>query len=71
MVLIKWVEQDPDLGVKIVHPSIDDDSKDTDSDKEENNNKNSPKTPYDEEDMNASSDSNWFCFLIGYFDLKF
>ena len=26
MVLIKGVEQDPDLGVKIVHPSIDDDS---------------------------------------------
>ena len=26
MVLIKGVEQDPDLGVEIVHPSIDDDS---------------------------------------------
>ena len=34
MVLIKGVEQDPDLGVKIVHPSIDDDSEATDSDKE-------------------------------------
>ena len=34
MLLIKGVEQDSDLGVKIVHPSIDDDSKATDSDKE-------------------------------------
>ena len=33
MVLIKGVEQDPDLGVKIGHPSIDDDSEATDSDK--------------------------------------
>ena len=38
MVLIKGVKQYPDLGVKIVHLSIYDDSKDTDSDKEENNN---------------------------------
>ena len=29
MLLIKGVEQDPDLGVKIVHPSIDDDSEAT------------------------------------------
>ena len=33
MVLIKGFEKDADLGVKIVHPSIDDDSKATDSDK--------------------------------------
>ena len=33
MVLIKGFEQDPDLEVKIVHPSIDDDSESTDSDK--------------------------------------
>ena len=56
MVLIKGVEQDPDLGVKIVHPSIDDDSEATDSDKEENNDENAPKTPYDDENMNAFSD---------------
>ena len=31
---LKGVEQYPDLGVKIVHPSIDDDSKATESDKE-------------------------------------
>ena len=29
MVLIKGVEQDPDLGVKIIHPSINDDSEAT------------------------------------------
>ena len=34
MVIIKGFEQDPDLGVNIFHPSIDDDSKATDSDKE-------------------------------------
>ena len=37
MVLIKIIEQDPDLGVKMVHSSIDDDSEAADSDKEENN----------------------------------
>ena len=46
MVLIKVVEQDPDLGVKIFHPSIDDDSEAMGSDKEENNYENAPKTPY-------------------------
>ena len=46
-VLIKGFEQDPDLGVKKLHPSIDDDSQATDSDKEENNNDNAPKTTYD------------------------
>ena len=56
IVLIKGVEQYPDLGVKIVHPSIDDDSEATDSDKEENNDENAPKTPYDGENFNASSD---------------
>ena len=49
MVLIKGVEQDPDLGMKIVHPSIDDDSEAIDSEKEENNDENAPKTPYDGE----------------------
>ena len=58
MVIIKVVQQDPDLGVNIFHPSIDDDSKATDSDKEENNNKNSPKTPYYGENINASSDDD-------------
>ena len=56
MVLIKGVEQDPGMGVKIIHPSIDYDSEDTDSYKEENNNDNAPKTPYGGENMNASSD---------------
>ena len=56
MVLLKGVEQDPDLGVKIVHPSINDDSEATDSDKEENNDENSPKTPYNGENMNDYSD---------------
>ena len=32
MFLIKGVEQDPDLGMKIVHPSIDDYSEAIDSD---------------------------------------
>ena len=41
--------------MKIVHPSIDDNSKATDSDKEENNDENDPGTPYDGENMNASS----------------
>ena len=56
-VLIKGVEQDSDMGVKIVHPWIDDDIYATDSDKEENNDKNAPKTPYDGENMNVSSDN--------------
>ena len=34
MVLIKGVEQDPDLGVKFFHPPIDNDSEATDSEKE-------------------------------------
>ena len=46
MVLIKGVEQDPDMGVKFFHPSIDDDSEATYSEKEVNNNQNAPKTPY-------------------------
>ena len=56
MVLFKGVEQDPDMGVKQFHPSIDDDSEDTNSDKEGNNYDNAPKTPYDGENINASSD---------------
>ena len=56
IVLIKGVEQEPDMRVKIIHPSIDDDSEATDSDKQENNDNNSPKTPYDDENMNESSD---------------
>ena len=56
MLLIKGVEQDPGLGVKIVHLSIDDDIEATDGDKEKNNNENDPKTTYDGENMNASSD---------------
>ena len=44
------------MWVKIVHPSINDDSKATDSEKEENNDENSPKTPYYGENINASSD---------------
>ena len=40
----------------IFHPLIDDDSEDTNSDKEENNYDNSPKTPYDGENLNTSSD---------------
>ena len=55
MVLIKGFEQDHDLGVKRFHPSIDDDSEATDSDKEENNDDNAPKTPYDGENINVSS----------------
>ena len=55
MLLIKGVEQDPDLGVKYFHPSIDDDREAIDGDKEENNDENAPKTPYDGENMNASS----------------
>ena len=54
MVLIKGVEQDPYMGVKIVHPSIDDYSKATYSDKEENNDDNAPKKQQDGENMNAS-----------------
>ena len=56
MVLIKGFEQDPDLGVKWFHTSIDDDSEATDSEKKENKNENASKTPYDGENMNASSD---------------
>ena len=47
MVLIKGIEQDPDLGVKIDQLEIDDDRKDTDSDKEKNNDENALKTLYD------------------------
>ena len=56
MVLIKGVEQDPDLGVNFFHSSIDDDSEATDSDKQENIDQNAPKTPYDDENINNSSD---------------
>ena len=38
------------------HPSIADDSKAIDSDKEENNDENPPKIPYDGKNMNSSSD---------------
>ena len=54
MVLIKVVEQYPYLGVKTFHPLIDDDSKATDSDKEENNYENAPNLTYDGDNMNAS-----------------
>ena len=53
MVLIKGAEQDPDLGMKIVHQSIDDDSEATESDKEKNIGENAPETPYYGENMNA------------------
>ena len=56
MVLIKGVEQDHDLRVKFFHPSSDDDRQATDSGKEENIDYNSPKTPYDGENMIDSSD---------------
>ena len=56
MVLIRGVKQGPDLVANVFHPSIDDDSEAKDSDKEENNNENNPKTPYDGENMKASSD---------------
>ena len=56
MVLIKGVEQDPDLGMNFFHPSNYDDSKAIDSDKQENNDENAPKTPYGGENMNTSSD---------------
>ena len=49
ILLIKGVGQDPYLGVKIVHPSIDDDSKAIESEIQENNDDNSLKTPYDDE----------------------
>ena len=55
MVLIKGFEQDPYLRVKTVHPSIDDDSKATYIEEEVNNDQNAPDTPYDGENMNASS----------------
>ena len=45
MVIIKGVEEDPDLGVKIVHQEIDDDIEATDSDKEGDNYDNDPKAP--------------------------
>ena len=57
MLLVKGVEQDPDLGVKIVHPSIDDDGKATDIDKKVNNDENAPKTLYDGENINAYSNN--------------
>ena len=44
--------------MKIVHLSIDDDSEDTNSDKEENNDENSPEAPYDGENMNAYYDDD-------------
>ena len=56
MVLIKGVEQDPDLGVKIVHPSINDDSEATDSDKEENNDEVAPKPPSNDDIIDANYD---------------
>ena len=37
---------------------MDHDSKSTESEIEENNDENAPKTPYDGENMNASSDDN-------------
>ena len=58
MVLNKGVEQDPDMGVKIVHPLIDDDSKVADSYKEEDNDDNFPKTPYDGENVNSDDEGN-------------
>ena len=42
--------------MKIFHLSIYDDSESTYVDKDENNDENSPKTPYDGENMNDSSD---------------
>ena len=56
VVLFKGGEQDPDLWVKIVHPSIDDESEATESETEENNDDNAPKTPYDDENRNAFYD---------------
>ena len=56
MLIIKGVEQKPDLGVKSVHPSIYDDGEATDTDKEENIDENAPETPYDGENVNASYD---------------
>ena len=56
MVLINKFEQDPVLGVKIVHPSIDNDSEATEIEIEGNNYDNAPKTPYDGENVNVSSD---------------
>ena len=56
MVLIKGSKKDPDLGLNIFHPSIDDDRQATDSDKEENDDNNTPEKPYDGQKTNASSD---------------
>ena len=56
MVLIKGFEQDPDLGVKIVHLSLDNYIEATDSDKKENNDENTPETQYDGENMDTFSD---------------
>ena len=56
MVLIKVVEQDPDMGVKTFHQSIDDNSEATDGEKQVNSDYNIPETPYDGKNMNASSD---------------
>ena len=47
MAIAKGFEQEPDLGVNCFHPSINDDSEATEIEIEENNNENSPKTPYD------------------------
>ena len=55
-VIINEVEQEPDLGVKIVHPSIDDDSKAIYSGEGKNNDENVPETPYDGENINDYSD---------------
>ena len=44
------------MGVKIVYPSIDDDREATESEMGENNDENTPKTPYYGENMNASYD---------------
>ena len=55
MLVFKGVEQDPYLGLNIVRPSIDDDSKATVSKIEENTDENVPNTPYNSENMNAFS----------------
>ena len=46
MVLIKKVGHDPDMGVKTVHQSIDDDSKASESEIEGSNDENAPNTLY-------------------------
>ena len=47
----------------VFHPSIDDGSEATDSDKEEKNDENSHKTPYDGENMNASSNDEDYLLI--------